>query len=122
MAVSEQVHDKFKVFVGSSVEELDSQVRAFTGGGTIAAKSIGVEFLESKGKLVLSLGYQEGAGYATKLLSRAVGVLDAGSEASLRTLETSLAEVASTSGSVICHELYVTGSGEVTAVFLAHSL
>lgn len=120
MAVHEQVHETFKVFVGSSIEELDAQVKAFTEGGKIASKSIGVEFAESKGKLVLTLGYQEGKGYGVRLISKTAGTVDLDSPASLSALEKALADVASSSGDVICHELYIGDTGEVTAVFLAH--
>jgi hypothetical protein len=120
MAIQEQVHYKFKVFVGSSVADLDSQVQAFTSASTVAAKSIGVEYVETKSKLVLSLGYRDDEpGYAAHLLSEAAGSVDVDSADSLAKLESTLEGVASTVGSVICHELYVTGSGEVYAVFLA---
>ena len=120
MAIQQQVHDKFKVFVGGSVDEIGAQVEAFTASATVSAKSIGVEYLEGKGKLVLSLGYCDDAeGYAAKLLSRSAGTLDLDQPDSIATLESTLSEAAEAAGDVICHELYVTDAGEVHAVFLA---
>lgn len=115
-----QVHDQFKVFVGSSIDELDSHVLQFTAKADVAAKSIGVEFLESKGVLVLSLGYatSDEDGYAARLTALPVGRFDAGSAASIAELEAKLARGAAAAGDVICHELYVEGGGEATAVFL----
>ncbi len=119
MAIQQQVHNSFKVFVGRSVEELDAQVSAFTSAATISAKSIGVEYLESKGTLVLSLGYcDDPEGYAVRLLSRSAGILDLDQKTSIETLEKALSEAASAAGDVICHELYVTDTGEVHTVFL----
>ena len=120
MAIQQQVHDKFKVFVGSSIEDLSSQVAQFTSGSTIAAKSIGVEFLEAASTLVVSLGYRDDeTGYGAKLSAKSAGVLDFGSAASIAALEAALSEGAASSGDVICHELYVTGSGEAFTVFLS---
>ncbi len=120
MAIQQQVHDKFKVFVGSSIEDLSSQVAQFTSGSTIAAKSIGVEFLEAASALVVSLGYRDDeTGYGAKLSAKSAGVLDFGSAASIAALEAALSEGAASSGDVICHELYVTGSGEAFTVFLS---
>jgi len=121
MGIQEQVHEKFKVFVGSSVDELNDQISAFTTGGHVAAKSIGVEYLESAGKLVLSLGYQDGNGYRSHLTWQSVGAFDPGSSASCDQLADALTKAAGSAGNVICHELFVTGSGEATAVFLAYS-
>lgn len=119
MSIQQQVHDRFKVFVGDSVEALNAQVTAFTAGATVAAKSIGVEYLESKGSLVLSLGYCDDAeGYAARLSAKSVGVHDLGSPESLAALESALSDAASAAGDVICHELYVTETDEVHAVFL----
>jgi hypothetical protein len=122
MPVQEQVHYKFKVFVGSSVEELDRQIQSFTSNGSLAPKSIGVEYLESRDKLVLSLGYRDDeAGYATRLLSKSAGTVDVDSSDSLSALESALESVAEAAGTIICHELFVKGNGEVHAVFLAQS-
>jgi len=121
MAIQQQVHEKFKVFVGSSIADLSSQVADFTSGASIAAKSIGVEFLEAKGTLVLSLGYRDDeTGYEAKLSAQSAGILDFDSAASIAALEAALAKGAA-SGDVICHELYVTGSGEAFTVFLSKS-
>jgi hypothetical protein len=122
MAVQEQVHYKFKVFVGSSVGDLDKQIQAFTSGGQVAPKSIGVEYLESKDRLVLSLGYRDDeAGYATHLLTQSAGTINVESADSLASLSRTLEGVAEKAGAIICHELFVKANGEVHAVFLAQS-
>lgn len=119
MSIQQQVHDRFKVFAAGSVQELDAQVRTFTSGGNIAAKSIGVEFVESSGTLVLSLGFREDAdGYAVTVEGWPVGQLDLNS--GFGPLERALEEAAKDADNVICHELFVDDRGQVIAVFLKH--
>jgi hypothetical protein len=118
MSIKQQVHEKFKVFVGSDVADVDTQLRAFTAGGRIASKSIGIEYIEPRSTLVLSLGYRpDETGYAVKLASKNLGSFDPSSSASISALEAALDAAAAASDEVICHELYVAG-GAVTAVLL----
>ena len=118
MSIKQQVHEKFKVFVGSDVADVDTQLRAFTAGGRVASKSIGVEYVEGSSKLLLSLGYRpDETGYAVKLESRSLGSFDPASSASASALEAALDATAAAHDDVICHELYVVG-GSVTAVLL----
>jgi hypothetical protein len=59
--ITQQVHSKFKVFVGElapdkTIGRLARDVSAFASTHKIAAKSIGVEYLESLRRLVVTLG------------------------------------------------------------------
>ena len=118
MSVKQQVHEKFKVFVGADIADVGAQVREFTAGGSVAAKSIGVEYIEGSSRLLLSLGYREGeSGYAVKLESRQLGSFDPTSPVSITELEKALDATAASSSEMICHELYVS-DGSVTAVLL----
>jgi len=114
-----QIHHKFKVFVGdlpadNSLGSLADEVAAFSKDK--AAKSIGVEYLESAKKLVISLGYSESdAAYPVSLSSVGLGKF---ALSDLASLEAKMGEASSNSGSVICHELYVTDDNEFFMVFL----
>ena len=61
--IGKQVHTNFKVFVGElgpdrSIGDLANKVAAFAKSEGVAAKSIGVEYLESMKKVVVTLGYR----------------------------------------------------------------
>jgi hypothetical protein len=121
MAIQHQIHESFKVFAGSSLEDVSSQIKAFTSSGSIAAKSIGVEYLDGPHQLVVSLGYTENQpGYPVSLFSKPVGKLDLSSAESRSALENHLSEAAEAAGNVVCHEMFVTAGGDVTAVFMVH--
>src|ERR1035438_983244 len=95
MSIKQQVHEKFKVFVGADISDVDTQVRAFTAGGRIAAKSIGIEFIEGSGQLLLSLGYRpDEEGYGVKLTSKQIGVFDHASSGAIGALEGALDKLA----------------------------
>ena len=120
--VEAQVHHKFKVFTtsGANVAELGAQVEGFVADGQVAAKSIGVEYLESAGKLVLTLGYRDDEpGYGVRITSRSVGVVDSLDD--LGGLEARMSEAAGNLAGVLCHELFVTDSGEFVMVFMARA-
>ena len=107
MAVQHQVHDKFKVFFGKSISDINSQLQSATSDGSVAAKSIGVEFMEARNQFLVSVGYAEGqAGYAVTLVDTVVGPLPEFNDAPDQ-LCASLEEIAEQNGDVICHELYV---------------
>jgi hypothetical protein len=117
MSIEHQVHETFKVLVGPDISSLDSQVRAFTAGGGVAAKSIGIGHAEG-GELFLSLGYRTDVpGYAVKLTSKEIGSFDHSSASGIAALEGALNAVAGSADDVICHELYVFG-GKVNAVMM----
>lgn len=62
--IAEQVHGKFKVFAGplhadDTISPLAEEVSRFVRESRAAAKSIGVEYLESAGRLIITLGYRD---------------------------------------------------------------
>ena len=119
-----QVHHHFKVFAGTldaggGLDTLAGEVRSWAAGGKVAPKSIGVEYVESAGKLLLSVGYRaDEPGYAVRLESVALGRLDALDGPALEAIEQKMAAASEQQGRVICHELYVTGSQELRMVFM----
>jgi hypothetical protein len=123
--VEAQVHQRFKVFIGDAgtdggVAALAPQLEQFVQERGVAAKSIGVEFLESARKLVLTLGYREDEeGYPVRLTSRSVGRVDGLDD--LGGLESRMTEAAATLHGVLCHELFVTDGGEFVMVFMARA-
>jgi hypothetical protein len=125
--IAGQVHDKFKVFAGTpdegrSLGSIAEEVAAFAASSKIAAKSIGVEYLESARRLIVTLGYREGGeAYPIKLSSVSLG-----KTANLRE-RTDFAELeqaigAATAGldNIICHELFITEADEIVMVFMQH--
>ena len=125
-AIADQVHTKFKLFVGSvdktgNIGTLAADVAAWAKGAKCAPKSIGVEFVESSKKLILSVGYRDDEkAHGIKLTSQKVGSvakLDAGE---LTKLEKAMGEAATKHKNVICHELYVTDANELFIVVMTH--
>jgi hypothetical protein len=120
--VEAQVHHKFKVFTGpgADVGALGAQVEQFVQDRQVAAKSIGVEYLEGAEKLVFTLGYRDDEpGYGVRITSRSLGVVDGLED--LSSLEARMGEAAGSLAGVLCHELFVTGSGEFVMVFMARA-
>ena len=120
MSVSNQVHSKFHVFVGATIGEVSDKVRDYTAAGSVAAKSIGVEFVEQTNQFLLSLGYAEGQeGYAVTLTEEIAGPLP--TEETAAELEAALERASDAAGDVICHELYVDADSVVHMVFMARA-
>ncbi len=112
--ITHQVHTRFKAFLSPSFKDAAEAVRSFTASGSIAAKSIGVEFIDSSESLLISLGYAEGQpGYAVELKERAAGSVSAPEH-----LESALEAAADEVGDVICHELFVDSAGGVHLVLM----
>src|SRR5271157_3676085 len=116
-----QVHSKFKVFIPASgvpyadaMSQLSAKVEEFTSHDNVAAKSVGVEYMEGTKQLILSVGYRDDEpGYKAKLVSISLGT-------HIR-LEPELIEAAMTKAAegvenVICHEFFVTDEGEFVMV------
>ena len=117
MSIQHQVHSKFKVFVGKTLAEVGEKVQAFTQDGSIAAKSIGVEYIEGADSFLLSLGYAEGQpGYPVALTESVAGELPTNDEA--EELCAALESAADGLSEVICHELYVDADSIVHLVFM----
>lgn len=123
--IAEQVHNKFKVFAGNleadnTIGSLADEVANFAQEAGLAAKSIGVEYLESAKRLIITLGYRDDeAGYPIKLSCVSLGKLNAlGSDFS--ELEKKMQEASAQQRNIICHELYVTAEQEFLMIFMTH--
>lgn len=124
-SVNDQVHSKFKLFAGAlspdgSLGLLAKEVETFAAAAKAAPKSIGVEYLEHSNQVVVSLGYRDDEPpYPIKLSTVSLGKIESLSAEALTRLETTMAEAASKTPGVICHELLVTGEDEFIMVFMA---
>ena len=122
--IKSQVHEKFKVFIPEeniteqeATRRLNNMLTAWTKDGKIAAKSVGVEYLEASKRLVLSIGYRDDEpGYPVKLSAVSMGVLPLFPNA----IEEAMTKAASGVENVICHEFFVTGEGVFVLVLLSH--
>lgn len=120
----DQYHNKFKVFIpeaglpyAEAMKQLSGQVADFTKDRKVAPKSVGIEYLESAQRLVLSLGYRDDeTGYPVALASISLGKLTLAPEA----IEQKMSAAAETVKNVLCHEFFVTGDGEFVMVLLSH--
>jgi len=116
-----QSHSKFKVFIsepgknGLLNEDVPVAISRFVDQHNVAAKSIGVEFKQSTGKVWFTLGYAEGQG-THQVAVKTVVLGQLGDDASA--LENALETAASGLDNVICHEFYVDGTDTFVAVFL----
>ena len=123
--VAEQVHGKFKVFAGplgedNTIGALAEEVARFVRESGAAAKSIGVEYLESADRLVVTLGYRDDEeGYPVRLSSVSLGRAEAvGSD--FADLERRMADASAQFHNIICHELYVTEEHDFMMIFMTH--
>lgn len=111
--IAGQVHGKFKMFVGSlaedgSIGELAGAVAAFASDNQVAAKSIGIEYVDSVKKLVVTLGYRDDEeSYPIRLHCVALGNVDMLS-GDFTQLESAMTAAGKNFPNIICHELYVT--------------
>ena len=123
--ITEQVHGKFKVFAGEleadkTIGKLAGAVSQFASDNGIAAKSIGVEYLESAKRLIITLGYRDDEeAYPITLHTESLGRMDAlGSD--FAALEQAMSAASSKHDKIICHELYVTDEQEFLMIFMTH--
>lgn len=123
--IAGQVHDRFKVFMGpldgdSMLGPLADEVAAFAAREGVAAKSIGVEYLEGLGQVVVSLGYTTGeTPYPIRLHTVRLGKIDVFGK-DFTALEAAMGAAAAEKSNIICHELYLTGSGDIFLVVMTH--
>lgn len=123
--IAKQVHEKFKIFTGElaadgTIGKLADEVAAFANKSKIAAKSIGVAYLEPSKRLVITLGYRDDEEpYPVKLHSIHLGKADA-KATDFHSLETSMAKATGKYRNIICHELYVTSGHDFTMVLMTH--
>jgi len=123
MTIEAQVHDQFKIFVGpvgGGIASIAESVARFATENKIAAKSIGVEYLESAGRLVVTLGYRTGGEhYSVRLKDISLGNAGSWDEGrDFTELEQRMSKAAETVDKIICHELFVTTDGELVMVFM----
>src|SRR5689334_5069599 len=99
-AITSQVHGKFKVFAGElgadhSLGALGKSVEQFAATSKCAAKSIGVEYLESSRRLIVTLGYRDDeAGYPIKLHAVSLGKTTSFDAPELERLEKKMSDAA----------------------------
>ncbi len=113
-----QEHDKFKIFVGGDARDISEAISQFVKDSGMAAKSMGAEFLESSGKLVVTLGYTD------KEQSYPVGIVDSNVgkfEAEfLSETETAITDAAGKLDRIICHCPYFDDRGDLHVLFMVH--
>lgn len=113
-----QEHEKFKIFTGGDAQEISEGIAAFVKDSGMAAKSLGAEYLESSGKLVVTLGYTD------KEQSYPVGVKDANvgrfDPAYPSETETAISDAANKLDRIICHSPYFDDRGDLHVLFMVH--
>lgn len=123
--ITDQVHGKFKVFAGElladkTIGALAGEVSRFASENKIAAKSIGVEYLESARRLIVTLGYRDDEEpYPISLHTESLGKVDSmGND--FAALEQAMSAASARHPNIICHELYVTDDHEFLMIFMTH--
>lgn len=122
-----QVHNKFKIFTGSlaadrTIGALADQIAAFVAERKVAAKSIGVEYLESAKKLIITLGYREGDdSYGVKVSTVSLGKIGGLETGDVSRLEAAMTDACEKIDNIICHELYITDDGDFLVVFMSRA-
>src|SRR5262245_23691009 len=123
--IADQVHSKFKVFAGQldankTLGSLADDVANFVRESKVAPKSIGVEYLESVGKLIITLGYRDDEpGYPVRLNCVSLGKVS-NLSGDFAELEAAMMAAGQKQTNIICHELYVTEDREFLMVFMTH--
>ncbi len=124
--IEKQVHNQFKLFSGKlgknhELGALAGEVAAFARDHKVAAKSIGVEYVESAGQLVLTLGYRtDEPSYPIALHAVSIGKVDSFDAKTFPALEQKMAAAAAKLDKIICHELYITEDRELLMIFMTH--
>lgn len=122
--IAQQVHHRFRVFSGKvdsdgGIQAVADEVARFVAQTNVSARSIGVEFLESEGQVLLTLGYRDDdAGFAVEVKTVALGQVKALDAANFRSLEAAMERASAKFANVICHAEYVLGDGTFNMVFL----
>ena len=122
-----QIHNKFKIFSGplaadKTIGDLADQITGFVAEHKVAAKSIGVEYLESAKKLIISLGYREGDdAYPIKVHTVSLGQIGGLAIDDMSRLEEAMTAACDKIENIICHELYITDDGDFLVVFMSRA-
>lgn len=126
MSISEQVHGKFKIFIGKreadgSIAQLARDVETFAAKAKAAPKSIGIEYVEHTKQVVVTLGYRDDeAAYPVKLDVVSLGKVPKLEGEEVAKLEQKMTQAAAKLAHVICHELFITEESEFLMVFINH--
>lgn len=124
--IETQVHNQFKLFSGKLGKDhklgaLGAEVAAFARDHKVAAKSIGVEYVESAGELVITLGYRtDEPAYPIALHAVSIGTIESFDAATFPALEQKMMAAAAKLDKIICHELYITEDRELLMIFMTH--
>jgi hypothetical protein len=95
-------------------------VAAFSNKSKIAAKSIGVAYLEPGKRRLITLGYRDDEEpNPVKLHTIHLGEVDM-TAGDFHALEASMSKATSKHRNIICHELYVAGGDDFTMVLMTH--
>jgi hypothetical protein len=115
----DQTHYSFKAFTGSTLQQLNVAVSAFSSRPDIAVKSMSIEYLDPEDLFVLTLGYRQASeNYSARLMTAKVGFIDVASSGSATKLESKLEALASAIPAVIGHGLFIRPDGEMRVIFL----
>lgn len=117
---------EFKVFSGplspeNTLGSLAEEVSCFVSDQKVTARSLGVEYLESKRKLVLTLGYsRQPADFGVEVQALPLGKIEnlmiAADDFSL--LEQAMSEASAQVGNILCHELCIAAGNECLMVLM----
>lgn len=125
--IADQEHNRFKIFsgtlgAGNSLGTLSAEVSRFVTENKVAAKSIGVEYLEEAKRVIVTLGYREGeAHYPVDLKVVSLGkVENLAARNDFSALEKSITDASRGVQKIICHELFITAEHEFLVVFMTH--
>jgi hypothetical protein len=122
--VTQQIHDKFKVFAGTpdadqGIGTLGAEVTKFVAQSNVAAKSIGVEYIEASNRLLFTLGYRDDEpGYPIAVQSQVLGKVDALDAGNFTSLEEAMEKASTQQKGILCHAEYVTSGSDFVIVFL----
>ena len=106
--------------IGYSILWLRQPTHMLAKRSAIAAKSIGVVYVESANRLLITLGYRDDAPpYAIRLHCVPLGKIDAMAH-DFTLVEKKLSEAGSQYDNIVCHELYVTKDKDFFLVLMTH--
>ena len=123
--MDQQVHTQFKAFIappdhetGLLPQTLCAEVANFVTEHGVAAKSLGVEYIEHSRRIVLTLGYAKGQ-LTTPVRVECQKLGPLGNAPNEAEIEAAMEVAAEATGGILCHEFYVDEDGEFFLVLLA---